>query len=1097
MNGGNNILPTMSTYGREMDHNHYSGLSSSGNSNMLTSYPILYQNNHHGNPAGDLLTLQMQLQGNSSSDNENTLAALQRNWIALQQSNNNVNGNGAGGNGGMLHSSIHHQSGMPISNDEMNYMRNLIPIGGSNSSPLHSNQSTLLDSLKFGSGLEPPNQVSPYGHHHLNASNTLQPSIMDNSILVNSVGVSGMNRNNATNIGASSNGRLQMSMNPNAGLGVNVDMVQNNNMLPLGCGNALGGGVVMNANAGSNIEWQGGIPIRNIPDLMTMLDLSDIPPHVQIPKYYEGIKISLGEAGREILRCYINQRGIRGKFMSSSNLQQLLRVAHQCGLWNAAVRLHLEFIGEIPMTASHAEMRKYKSLQTKRRLSKRISVLSKFGAPVVRRADGEETIEYRDGMKLSLGVDGRKLLLKRIRETRSSRENEINSLFSKYGLKYSQLRNATIHELCRMAYVCGLWEEAVKLHFQHIRKKAHENNNNQQESGSDLDSEIDINKERVEDEMLPNSFLQQLNTPRIDLLNGNGPSGNLGPGGINQGSSIVGSMGVDSVHNVNSNASGNSGSANHLHSSIHHPSTQVSDSLGRFGISALGNTIANSNSDNKSVESNIGGTNVNMHPLVVNSSGNNSSNAVPNNHALTGDHINYDDYSNYILDGANSSTTENGSKNKNSGGSDSNGVEIGNTTNDIINKVLGNTKSPSVNHSNNGIDNEGLLGISTGALGAFIGQISNDDNRNDNNSVDSVSVNNSNSIVICANKGSVNGKIPGFDGGVNVPPGNVVGGSNYENYPLLTSNANSTTANTSVRKKSKVNHPSMDNGNNNINGIIASNEVSHPNTSSFVIETISGILGDESIDVNGSSNDVSNNNNKSGNNLSSLLGNDVNINQNNDIPQLSAVVVLATAKAAEAAQNTVKVSENKNEKFEEDNGSKDNNGINMDNKNISDTNVMLKSALSSLNGDSSVGDNNLSMLGKKLSTSYSEDFTNNTTTGGAMVPLDCDEYNNSNNKSLDSVGQSITSGEMLENNNSNNGGHTEKISNDNGNPVVKTFVENDQVCFSSKPSNGAVVDGCNGSSTSNNTKSSNDIPLVSRGLTTQSTTYTSIESTGN
>ncbi|KAH8741758.1 hypothetical protein FG386_001332 [Cryptosporidium ryanae] len=1089
MNGGNNILPTMSTYGREIDHNHYNGLSSSGNSNMLAGYPILYQNNHHNNPAGDLLTLQMQLQGNSSSDSENTLAALQRNWIALQQSNSNINGNGSGNNGGMLHSSIHHQSGMAISNDEMNYMRNLIPIGGSNSSPLHSNQSTLLDSLKFGSGLEPPNQVSPYGHHHLSSSNTLQPSIMDNSIIVNGIGVSGMNRNNAANIGAPSNGRLQMSMNPNAGLGVNVDMVSNGNMLPLNCGNALGGGVVMSNNSSSNIDWQGGIPIRNIPDLMTMLDLSDIPPHVQIPKYYEGIKISLGEAGREILRCYINQRGIRGKFMSSSNLQQLLRVAHQCGLWNAAVRLHLEFIGEIPMTASHAEMRKYKSLQTKRRLSKRISVLSKFGAPVVRRADGEETIEYRDGMKLSLGVDGRKLLLKRIRETRSSRENEINSLFSKYGLKYSQLRNATIHELCRMAYVCGLWEEAVKLHFQHIRKKAHENNSNQQESGSDVDSEMDINKER-EDEMLPNNFLQQLNTPRVDLLNGNGPSGNLGPGGMSQTSSIVGSIGVDSVHNMNSNGSGSSVSGNHLHSSIHHPSTQVSESLTRFSISALGNTIANSNSDNKSVDNNIGDNNVNIHPLVINNSGANSaSNIVSSNHTLTGDHINYDDYRNYILDGSDSSAIENGNKSKNNGSNYSNGIEIGNTTNSSANHG-------SNGNGSNGMDNESLLGISTGALGAFIGQISNDDNRNDTNSLDGVSLSNSNN-VICANKGSVNGKIPGFDGGSLDLSSS---GNKYENYSLLTSSTNSTVNTSSLRKRSKTNSSNMDGSNNNsIDGMITSNGVSHPSTSSFVIETISGILGDDSIGVNsgnnGSNDGICHNNNgtmnilndklsfKKGNNLSSLLGNDIIINQKSDVPQLSAVVVLATAKAAEAAQN-VKESNYVDQKNDKINNSAN---IGIGEKSIDDASLILQSTLISLNGDNSVirSKSNPSMLGKDLSTSYSEDFINNTTTSAATVPFDYEEYKSNNKSNL--IDQSLSSDETLENNGINS-----------GDGIEKTAGDNDQVCFPSKSPNKMKVEDCSGSSVSTDTKSSNnDIPLVARGLTTQSTTYTSIESAGN
>ncbi|KAH8585209.1 uncharacterized protein ELE39_002142 [Cryptosporidium sp. chipmunk genotype I] len=1188
MNGGNNILPTMSTYGREMDHHHYNGVPSSGNSNMLTGYPILYQNNHHNHPAGDLLTLQMQLQGNpSNNENENTLAALQRNWIALQQNNGNVGGTGTGANNGMLHSSIHHPSAMTLPNDDMGYMRNLIPIGGSNSSPLHSNQSTLLDSLKFGGGLEPP-QVSQYGHHHHLTNGNLQPSILDNGILGNNVGIPGMGRNNPMSVGTSPNGRLQMQMNPNSGLGVNVDMVPNNGMLPMNCNNSIAGNVIVNTNTNNNIEWQGGIPIRNIPDLMTMLDLSDIPPHVQIPKYYEGIKISLGEAGREILRCYINQRGIRGKFMSSSNLQQLLRVAHQCGLWNAAVRLHLEFIGEIPMTASHAEMRKYKSLQTKRRLSKRISVLSKFGAPVVRRADGEETIEYRDGMKLSLGVDGRKLLLKRIRETRSSRENEINNLFSKYGLKYSQLRNATIHELCRMAYVCGLWEEAVKLHFQHIRKKAHENTSNQQESGSDLDSEMDLNKDRGDDEMIPNNFLQQLHTPGIDILNVNGagnPGGMAGgnAGGISQ-NPVMGAMGTDSVH-VGGSAPPGATHHVHQHPSMH-PVSHIPSGLGRYGMSSVGGSVSNG-AGNKSGEGGNANSNVNangglsgansmigivdngggIHPSMILSNNGGSTGNNAGAHALTGDHLNYDDYRNYILDGgSNAGNIDNTSLSSMRSGAmanissriirhDTRGSNMGAPSNGM-NKVLGSNpntvngagsnsggtgvkgvggNNPDVDELNGniltGIENDGLIGMSTGALGAFVGS---------------------------GSAGTRNG-LSNYDS-IGVP---TTGSAGYDDYSLLSA---------SLRKRGKVNNAHMVSGlgavgDSSSNDLTAHNIVSHPNTSSFVMETISGILGDEPL-----GNNIGDKvNNYKSNNLSSVLGNDIGICQNSEVPQLSAVVVLAAAKAAEAAQgydnnsndndNNNNITNNK-ETYEESKNTP-NQGLEVvdsmlkSHQSASNSPVLSrdeeKNELSSVNVSQPLENNEginedllLAAEGEGI-TSYQKDYSNNNNNNsngnGMEMPLESNILLNSsrndhllintvNSKMIPSgicmdgkyelIGSDITIGHTNSNSETNiistegvGGGvvstSSATVTSSASLEVSEPFCYPPPIALSSESNhiekNDITSGGNNGDNINNSVENSNNtgntnnaesgVSLVSRGLTTQSTTDTSIETPGN
>ncbi|KAF7456216.1 hypothetical protein HWI79_3261 [Cryptosporidium felis] len=1121
----------MSAYGREMDHHHYNGVPSSGNSNMLTGYPILYQNNHHNHPAGDLLTLQMQLQGSqSNNENENTLAALQRNWIALQQNNGNVAGGSSGANNGMLHSSIHHPPSMTIQNDEMGYMRNLLPIGGNNSSPLHSNQSTLLDSLKFGSGLEPPSQVSQYGHHHHMAGGNIQPSILDNSILGNNVGMSGMGRNNPMSVGTSPSGRLQMSMNQNDGLGVGVDMVPNNGMLPMGCNSSISGNVMVNTSANNNIEWQGGIPIRNIPDLMTMLDLSDIPPHVQIPKYYEGIKISLGEAGREILRCYINQRGIRGKFMSSSNLQQLLRVAHQCGLWNAAVRLHLEFIGEIPMTASHAEMRKYKSLQTKRRLSKRISVLSKFGAPVVRRADGEETIEYRDGMKLSLGVDGRKLLLKRIRETRSSRENEINNLFSKYGLKYSQLRNATIHELCRMAYVCGLWEEAVKLHFQHIRKKAHENTVNQQESGSDLDSEMDINKERGDDEIISNNFLQQLHTPGMDILGVSGSnSGNItGPNNPSIGkNSVMGAMGADSVR-----ISGGPGSntSHHVHHHPIHQAPHIQNGMGRFGMSSVGGGSV-TGSGNKSPGDpsgpNPGGlTHQNsiigisegspgMHPSMVLPGGGGTGTQGAVGHSLPGDHLNYDDYRGYILDGAGTGNLDGGAGLSNLGsGSMANisgrivrhdsrgGAGMGGNASNSMGKILG--VNPNVVGTGNGgnksvaggvtdlgpgaimpgMEEDGLIGMTTGALGAFVGSTP----ASGNGGVTGSGVSGN----------GVSGGISGYDG-----IGGVSSGSGYDDYSLLSA---------SLRKRGKSGGahglaPNIGPVDGSGAAEMASpNMVAHPNTSSFVMETISGILGDEPL--GGGIGDKTGYKGSGG--LSSVLGNDITgICNGGETPQLSAVVVLAAAKAAEAAQNSENKSGGGKSLYEgsvdsETFTGKQQGGVDGDSGfNGSSGIPSFREGEKEVNGESL---SSIERVGAGEVASYQEGYESsglNSNQDTGAVPIDSDLLIIGPNIQSDgkseltsnslSISHQVEEGTKISPSSPGSGG---VVSPSSVPPVSVVSMEGDDKFSFPQMLNSSTQPRKDEAGT-NSSSENGGVSLVARGLTTQSTTDTSIETPGN
>eukprot|EP00916_Digyalum_oweni_P006053 GHVL01010431.1.p1 GENE.GHVL01010431.1~~GHVL01010431.1.p1 ORF type:complete len:356 (+),score=63.07 GHVL01010431.1:125-1192(+) len=83
-------------------------------------------------------------------------------------------------------------------------------------------------------------------------------------------------------------------------------------------------------------------------------------------------------------------------------------------------------------------------------------------------------IEYSEGIALKLGGEGRKQLLKLLREFHEIDGDRMDSTLSEHGLRYGEMRNATLPELFKMSYVCGLWNEAVAIHMEHAKKKLHE-----------------------------------------------------------------------------------------------------------------------------------------------------------------------------------------------------------------------------------------------------------------------------------------------------------------------------------------------------------------------------------------------------------------------------------------------------------------------------------------------------------------------------------------------------------------------------------------------------------------------------------------------
>mmetsp|Transcript_19791 Transcript_19791/g.56826 ORF Transcript_19791/g.56826 Transcript_19791/m.56826 type:complete len:459 (-) Transcript_19791:539-1915(-) len=71
---------------------------------------------------------------------------------------------------------------------------------------------------------------------------------------------------------------------------------------------------------------------------------------------------------------------------------------------------------------------------------------------------------------LKLGGEGRKALIKRLREFHEGSKDLVEETLLDQGLKYGEIHNATLPQLFKMAYVCGLWEEAVQLHRDRMKR---------------------------------------------------------------------------------------------------------------------------------------------------------------------------------------------------------------------------------------------------------------------------------------------------------------------------------------------------------------------------------------------------------------------------------------------------------------------------------------------------------------------------------------------------------------------------------------------------------------------------------------------------
>eukprot|EP01057_Protomagalhaensia_wolfi_P004179 Protomagalhaensia_wolfi_Nauph_80__4178@NODE_424_length_2545_cov_30_204709_g317_i0_p1_GENE_NODE_424_length_2545_cov_30_204709_g317_i0NODE_424_length_2545_cov_30_204709_g317_i0_p1_ORF_typecomplete_len294_score57_88_NODE_424_length_2545_cov_30_204709_g317_i03191200 len=70
-------------------------------------------------------------------------------------------------------------------------------------------------------------------------------------------------------------------------------------------------------------------------------------------------------------------------------------------------------------------------------------------------------IIYDERRKITLGKEGRESLRTQLRRLHDRHAGKMDDLLEKHGFKYSELRNATVQQLSRMAYVCNLWDKVV------------------------------------------------------------------------------------------------------------------------------------------------------------------------------------------------------------------------------------------------------------------------------------------------------------------------------------------------------------------------------------------------------------------------------------------------------------------------------------------------------------------------------------------------------------------------------------------------------------------------------------------------------------
>lgn len=86
----------------------------------------------------------------------------------------------------------------------------------------------------------------------------------------------------------------------------------------------------------------------------------------------------------------------------------------------------------------------------------------------------QSVIAYEEGIKLQLGTNGRKELLRLLRDAHDAQPARMEEKLQNSGLSYTKIRDGTLEQLFRMAFVMDVWNQAVDLHLRHIHNKQKE-----------------------------------------------------------------------------------------------------------------------------------------------------------------------------------------------------------------------------------------------------------------------------------------------------------------------------------------------------------------------------------------------------------------------------------------------------------------------------------------------------------------------------------------------------------------------------------------------------------------------------------------------
>lgn len=173
--------------------------------------------------------------------------------------------------------------------------------------------------------------------------------------------------------------------------------------------------------------------------------------------YTEGVTFPLGEGGRELLRACLNAKGCKGRQLQGASVPQLLTLAHNWGMWNIALRIKIERATG-GFCKHHKDFVQFKASQSQLR-----KYLKREQMATDRDADGKITsIQFEEMKYLTLGKEGREKLRAQLRRMHDKDAQHMDRLLESHSFKYSELRNATVPSLLKMANICGMWPEVVQ-----------------------------------------------------------------------------------------------------------------------------------------------------------------------------------------------------------------------------------------------------------------------------------------------------------------------------------------------------------------------------------------------------------------------------------------------------------------------------------------------------------------------------------------------------------------------------------------------------------------------------------------------------------